>query len=74
MENRRWIRSSKRGPRLSLWALPLPLDQIRDLAKECELDIKAVHFKEIISEHMVIPEEMIPKDDDEEAIEPAVSE
>ena len=48
--------------------------QVRDLAKEYELDIKAVHFKEIISEHMVISEEMLPKDDDEEAIEPAASE
>jgi len=54
--------------------MKLQVDQIRDLAKEYELDIKAVHFKEIISEHMVIPEEMIPKDDEEEAIEPASSE
>jgi len=43
------------------------IDQIRDLAKEYNLDIKAVHFKEVISEHMVIPEEMIPKDDEEAA-------
>jgi Fe-S oxidoreductase len=42
------------------------IDQIRDLAKEYELDIKAIHFKEAINEHMVIPEEMIPKEDEEE--------
>ena len=41
------------------------IDQIRDLSKEYELGIKAVHFKEIITELMVIPEEMIPKDDEE---------
>jgi len=41
------------------------IDQIRDLSKEYDLGIKAVHFKAIISEHMVIPEEMVPKDEDE---------
>ena len=40
------------------------IDQIRDLAKEYELDIKAVHFKEVISEHMEIPESMIPKEEE----------
>jgi len=41
------------------------IDQIRDLSKEKGLDIKAIHFKEAISERMEIPEEMIPKEDDE---------
>ncbi len=41
------------------------IDQIRDLSKEHDLGIKAIHFKEAISEHMVIPEEMLPKDEDE---------
>jgi Fe-S oxidoreductase len=41
------------------------IDQIRDLAKEHDLDIKAIHFKEAITEHMEIPEEMIPKDEEE---------
>ncbi len=41
------------------------IDQIRDLAKEYELDIKAIHFKEAIAERMEIPEEMIPKDEEE---------
>lgn len=41
------------------------IDQIRDLNKEYDLDIKAIHFKEWISEHMEIPEEMIPKDEEE---------
>ncbi len=39
------------------------IDQIRDLSKEYELDIKAIHFKEAIVECMVIPEKMIPKDE-----------
>lgn len=42
------------------------IDQIRDLAKEYDLGIKAVHFKEVITELMEIPEEMIPKEDEEE--------
>ena len=41
------------------------IDQIRDLAKENELDIKAIHFKEAIVECMEIPEEMMPKDEEE---------
>ncbi len=41
------------------------IDQIRDLVKENELDIKATHFKDVISELMVIPEEMIPKEEEE---------
>ena len=41
------------------------IDQIRDLIAEYKIDAKAVHFKEVIAEHMVIPEEMIPKDDEE---------
>jgi len=40
------------------------IDQIRDLSKEYDLGIKAVHFKEIISEHMEIPAEMIPKEEE----------
>ena len=39
------------------------IDQIRDLSKEYDLDIKAIHFKEMIAENMEIPEEMIPKDE-----------
>ncbi len=38
------------------------IDQIRDLSKEYDLGIKAIHFKEAISELMEIPEAMIPKD------------
>jgi Fe-S oxidoreductase len=38
------------------------IDQIRDLIKEYKIDAKAVHFKEVIAEHMVIPERMIPKE------------
>ncbi len=41
------------------------IDQIRDLSKEYNLDIKAIHFKEAIAELMVIPENMIPKEDAE---------
>ena len=41
------------------------IDQIRDLSKEYDLGIKAVHFKEVICELMDIPEEMIPKDEEE---------
>ena len=40
------------------------IDQVRDLSKEYDLGIKAVHFKEIIAENMEIPEEMIPKEED----------
>jgi Fe-S oxidoreductase len=46
------------------------IDQIRDLIKEHKIEgVKAVHFKEVISERMVIPEEMIPKEEGEEAEE-----
>ena len=41
------------------------IDQIQDLIKEYKIDAKAIHYKEAISELMVIPEEMIPKDDEE---------
>jgi len=41
------------------------IDQIRDLAKEYEVDIKAIHFKEAISQLMEIPEEMLPKEDED---------
>ncbi len=41
------------------------IDQIRDLAKTYELDFKAIHFKEAISAQMEIPEEMIPKEEEE---------
>jgi Fe-S oxidoreductase len=41
------------------------IDQIRDLIKEYQIDAKAVHFKEIIAERMEIPEEMIPKEEEE---------
>jgi len=40
------------------------IDQIRDLVKEYELDVKAMHFKEAITEHMAIPEDMIPKEEE----------
>lgn len=42
------------------------IDQIRDLNQEYDLGIKAVHYKEIISELMEIPQEMIPPEEDEE--------
>jgi Fe-S oxidoreductase len=41
------------------------IDQIRDLSKEYDLGIKAIHFKEAIVDCMEIPEEMIPKDEEE---------
>jgi hypothetical protein len=40
------------------------IDQIRELIKEYELDVKAIHFKEAITEHMAIPEDMIPKEEE----------
>jgi Fe-S oxidoreductase len=40
------------------------IDQIRDLIKEYDLDVKAMHFKEAITEHMAVPEEMIPKEEE----------
>jgi Fe-S oxidoreductase len=42
------------------------IDQIRDLIKEYDLGMKAIHFKEAIVEHMEIPEHMIPKEEQEE--------
>lgn len=39
------------------------IDQIRDLIKEHKIDAKAVHFKEVISELMEIPEHMIPPEE-----------
>jgi len=45
------------------------IDQIRDLSKEYDLGIKAIHYKEAISELMEIPEHMIPKEDTEEGEE-----
>ena len=42
------------------------IDQIRDLNKEYDLGIKAVHFKEVIAHNMIIPEHMIPKEEGEE--------
>ncbi len=42
------------------------IDQIRDLNKEYDLGIKAIHFKEAIVELMDVPEHMIPQEEDEE--------
>ena len=39
-------------------------DQIRDLNKEYDLGLKVVHFKTIIPEIMIIPEEMKPKEEE----------
>lgn len=36
-------------------------DQIKDLNKEYNLDIKVVHFKTIMPHMMVIPDDMKPK-------------
>ncbi len=33
-------------------------------ASKGKIDAKAIHFKEAIVEHMVIPEEMIPKEEE----------
>ena len=41
------------------------IDQIRDLSKEYDLGIRAIHFKEAINELMEIPEHMIPKEENE---------
>ena len=41
-------------------------DQIRDLGEEYELGIKVKSFKELISEMMIIPEEMKPKGEEKE--------
>jgi len=40
------------------------IDQIRDLSKEYDLDVKAIHFKEAICELMEIPDEMKPPEDE----------
>ncbi|MBF0476429.1 MAG: (Fe-S)-binding protein [Deltaproteobacteria bacterium] len=42
------------------------IDQIRDLNKEYNLGVKAIHFKEAIAELMVIPEHMKPKEQAED--------
>lgn len=42
------------------------IDQIRDLNKEYNLGIKAVHFKEVIAHNMIVPEHMLPKEEDAE--------
>ncbi|MBF0508262.1 MAG: (Fe-S)-binding protein [Deltaproteobacteria bacterium] len=42
------------------------IDQIRDLNKEYDLGVKAIHFKEAIAELMVIPEHMKPKEQAED--------
>ncbi len=41
------------------------IDQIRDLSKEYDLGIRAIHFKEAISECMEIPEEMLVTEENE---------
>jgi Fe-S oxidoreductase len=41
------------------------IDQIRDLSKAYDLGIKAIHFKEAMTELMEIPEEMIPEEKDD---------
>lgn len=41
------------------------IDQIRDLSNEYNLGIKAIHFKEAISELMLIPDQMLPNEDEE---------
>jgi len=43
------------------------IDQIRDLSKEYDLGIKAVHFKEVIAHNMIVPEHMLPKEEEEDA-------
>ena len=41
-------------------------DQIRDLNKEYELGIKVLSFKEMFEEALIVPEELKPKDEDED--------
>lgn len=41
------------------------IDQIRDLNKEYNLGIKAVHYKEVLCELMEVPPEMLPKEEGE---------
>jgi Fe-S oxidoreductase len=40
-------------------------DQIQDLSKEYDLGVKVKSFKEIITEIMIVPDEFIPKEDEE---------
>ena len=40
-------------------------DQIRDLCKEYELGCKNLQFKELMDEGLIIPEELLAKDEDE---------
>ena len=47
-------------------------DQINDLVKEYELDVKVVSFKELICESMVIPEKFQVTEDMEEPLDEAV--
>ncbi len=49
-------------------------DQITDLIKEYELDVKVVSFKELICESMIIPEKFKVTEEDEEPVEAAVEE
>ncbi|CAM2060973.1 hypothetical protein DSUL_60084 [Desulfovibrionales bacterium] len=35
------------------------IDQIRDLNKEYNLNIKAVHYKEVLAHNMVVPKHML---------------
>ncbi|MBW2193650.1 MAG: (Fe-S)-binding protein [Deltaproteobacteria bacterium] len=39
-------------------------DQINDLNKEFELGLKVMHFKTIISENMIIPDELKPDEEE----------
>ncbi len=41
-------------------------DQVNDLNKEYDLDVKVLSFKEIITESMIIPEKFQPVDEEEE--------
>jgi Fe-S oxidoreductase len=41
-------------------------DQIRDLSKEYDLGVRVLSFKEILTEMMIIPDEFIPREEDEE--------
>lgn len=40
-------------------------DQINDLSKTYELGVKVVQFKEVLEELMIVPEELLPKEEDE---------
>ena len=39
-------------------------DQLNDLNKDYELGLKIMHFKTIISEMMIIPDEMKPEEEE----------